>query len=113
MTGQVLRVVGNNLCVYKPWTMGEQFLSTDPIDAACAKTMRMLAVYVVLLAATGYLLVESPKGYIPAQDLLRQVPASTGADTSSDPRWGWNRHDHASCQHARCCGRGHLRRCRV
>ena len=41
VTGQVLRVVGNNLCVYKPWTMGEQFLATekdgspkqwDPID---------------------------------------------------------------------------------
>jgi NAD(P)-dependent dehydrogenase (short-subunit alcohol dehydrogenase family) len=41
VTGQVLRVVGNNLCVYKPWAMGEQFLATekdgspkqwDPID---------------------------------------------------------------------------------
>ncbi|HEX4493863.1 MAG TPA: SDR family NAD(P)-dependent oxidoreductase [Acidimicrobiia bacterium] len=41
VTGQVLRVVGNNLCVYKPWTMGEQFLAKekdgspkqwDPID---------------------------------------------------------------------------------
>src|SRR4051812_16693476 len=41
VTGQVLRVVGNNLCVYKPWTMGEQFLAAekdgspkqwDPID---------------------------------------------------------------------------------
>ncbi len=29
VTGQVLRVVGNNLCVYKPWEMGEQFLATD------------------------------------------------------------------------------------
>jgi NAD(P)-dependent dehydrogenase (short-subunit alcohol dehydrogenase family) len=28
-TGQVLRLVGNNLCVYRPWEMGEQFLSTD------------------------------------------------------------------------------------
>ena len=41
VTGQVLRLVGNNLCVYRPWEMGEQFLSTekdgspkqwDPID---------------------------------------------------------------------------------
>ena len=29
VTGQVLRVVGNNLCVYRPWEMGEQFLATD------------------------------------------------------------------------------------
>ncbi|MGQ0825450.1 MAG: SDR family NAD(P)-dependent oxidoreductase [Actinomycetota bacterium] len=29
VTGQVLRMVGNNLCVYKPWEMGEQFLATD------------------------------------------------------------------------------------
>jgi NAD(P)-dependent dehydrogenase (short-subunit alcohol dehydrogenase family) len=29
VTGQVLRLVGNNLCVYKPWEMGEQFLATD------------------------------------------------------------------------------------
>ncbi len=28
-TGQVLRLVGNNLCVYRPWEMGEQFFSTD------------------------------------------------------------------------------------
>ncbi|GIU88129.1 MAG: putative short-chain dehydrogenase/reductase [Acidimicrobiia bacterium] len=29
VTGQVLRLVGNNLCVYRPWEMGEQFLATD------------------------------------------------------------------------------------
>jgi NAD(P)-dependent dehydrogenase (short-subunit alcohol dehydrogenase family) len=29
VTGQVLRLVGNNLCVYKPWEMGEQFLATE------------------------------------------------------------------------------------
>jgi NAD(P)-dependent dehydrogenase (short-subunit alcohol dehydrogenase family) len=29
VTGQVLRVVGNNLAVYSPWELGEQFLSTD------------------------------------------------------------------------------------
>jgi len=29
VTGQVLRVVGNNLAVYKPWDLGEQFLSKD------------------------------------------------------------------------------------
>jgi hypothetical protein len=29
VTGQVLRVVGNNLCVYRPWEMGEQFLATE------------------------------------------------------------------------------------
>lgn len=28
-TGQVLRLVGNSLCVYTPWEMGEQFFSTD------------------------------------------------------------------------------------
>jgi NAD(P)-dependent dehydrogenase (short-subunit alcohol dehydrogenase family) len=41
VTGQVLRLVGNNLCVYRPWEMGEQFFATekdgspkqwDPID---------------------------------------------------------------------------------
>jgi NAD(P)-dependent dehydrogenase (short-subunit alcohol dehydrogenase family) len=29
VTGQVLRVVGNNMALYKPWELGEQFLSTD------------------------------------------------------------------------------------
>jgi hypothetical protein len=29
VTGQVLRMVGNNLCVYNPWEMGEQFLATE------------------------------------------------------------------------------------
>ena len=29
VTGQVLRVVGNNLALYKPWELGEQFLSKD------------------------------------------------------------------------------------
>src|SRR5581483_6392313 len=29
VTGQVLRVVGNSLALYKPWELGEQFLSTD------------------------------------------------------------------------------------
>jgi NAD(P)-dependent dehydrogenase (short-subunit alcohol dehydrogenase family) len=29
VTGQVLRMVGNNLAVYQPWEMGEQFLATD------------------------------------------------------------------------------------
>jgi NAD(P)-dependent dehydrogenase (short-subunit alcohol dehydrogenase family) len=29
VTGQVLRVVGNSLAVYKPWDLGEQFLSKD------------------------------------------------------------------------------------
>ena len=28
-TGQVVRLVGNNLCVYTPWQMGEQFEATD------------------------------------------------------------------------------------
>jgi len=28
-TGQVLRMVGNSLCVYQPWQMGEEFFSTD------------------------------------------------------------------------------------
>jgi NAD(P)-dependent dehydrogenase (short-subunit alcohol dehydrogenase family) len=29
VTGQVLRMVGNNLAVYRPWEMGEQFLATE------------------------------------------------------------------------------------
>jgi len=29
VTGQVLRLVGNNLAVYQPWEMGEQFLALD------------------------------------------------------------------------------------
>ena len=29
LTGQVLRMVGNSLCVYKPWEMGEEFYATD------------------------------------------------------------------------------------
>jgi len=29
VTGQVLRMVGNSLCVYKPWEMGEEFFSND------------------------------------------------------------------------------------
>jgi NAD(P)-dependent dehydrogenase (short-subunit alcohol dehydrogenase family) len=29
VSGQVLRMVGNSLCVYEPWRMGEEFFSTD------------------------------------------------------------------------------------
>jgi NAD(P)-dependent dehydrogenase (short-subunit alcohol dehydrogenase family) len=29
VTGQVVRVVGNSLAIYKPWELGEQFHSTD------------------------------------------------------------------------------------
>jgi len=29
VTGQVLRMVGNSLCVYEPWTMGEEFFAID------------------------------------------------------------------------------------
>ena len=29
VSGQVLRMVGNSLCVYKPWEMGEEFFATD------------------------------------------------------------------------------------
>lgn len=29
LTGQVLRMVGNSLCVYNPWQMGEEFFATD------------------------------------------------------------------------------------
>jgi NAD(P)-dependent dehydrogenase (short-subunit alcohol dehydrogenase family) len=28
-TGQVLRMVGNSLCIYRPWEMGEEFFATD------------------------------------------------------------------------------------
>ena len=34
VTGQVLRVVGNSLAVYKPWELGEQFLSKDKAGEA-------------------------------------------------------------------------------
>jgi short-subunit dehydrogenase len=29
VTGQVLRMVGNSLCLYQPWEMGEEFFATD------------------------------------------------------------------------------------
>jgi NAD(P)-dependent dehydrogenase (short-subunit alcohol dehydrogenase family) len=29
VTGQVLRLVGNSLCVYQPWQMGDQFFATE------------------------------------------------------------------------------------
>ncbi len=29
VSGQVLRMVGNSLCVYQPWQMGEEFFATD------------------------------------------------------------------------------------
>jgi NAD(P)-dependent dehydrogenase (short-subunit alcohol dehydrogenase family) len=29
VSGQVLRMVGNSVCVYQPWQMGEEFFSTD------------------------------------------------------------------------------------
>ena len=29
VSGQVLRMVGNSLCVYQPWEMGEEFFATD------------------------------------------------------------------------------------
>ena len=28
VTGQVLRMVGNSLCVYQPWEMGEEFFAS-------------------------------------------------------------------------------------
>ncbi|MEO6469045.1 MAG: hypothetical protein ABIP21_08090, partial [Acidimicrobiia bacterium] len=34
LTGQVLRMVGNSLCVYKPWEMGEEFFATDKAGEA-------------------------------------------------------------------------------
>ncbi len=49
----------------------------------------MLAVYVVLLGATGYLLIESPKGYIPAQDrgyiiAIPQLPAGSSLERTTE-----------------------------
>ncbi len=29
VSGQVIRMVGNSLCIYEPWRMGEEFFSTD------------------------------------------------------------------------------------
>jgi len=29
VSGQVVRMVGNSLCIYEPWRMGEEFFSTD------------------------------------------------------------------------------------
>ncbi|WP_441255854.1 multidrug efflux RND transporter permease subunit [Tardiphaga sp. 285_C5_N1_2] len=49
----------------------------------------MLAVYAVLLAATVYLLIESPKGYIPAQDrgyiiAIPQLPAGSSLERTTE-----------------------------
>ena len=49
----------------------------------------MLGVYVLLLGATGYLLVESPKGYIPAQDrgyiiAIPQLPAGSSLERTTE-----------------------------
>ncbi len=49
----------------------------------------MLSVYVLLLGATGYLLIESPKGYIPAQDrgyiiAIPQLPAGSSLERTTE-----------------------------
>jgi hydrophobe/amphiphile efflux-1 (HAE1) family protein len=49
----------------------------------------MLAVYAVLLGATGYLLIESPKGYIPSQDrgyiiAIPQLPAGSSLERTTE-----------------------------
>ena len=49
----------------------------------------MLGVYVLLLGVTGYLLVESPKGYIPAQDrgyiiAIPQLPAGSSLERTTE-----------------------------
>jgi hydrophobe/amphiphile efflux-1 (HAE1) family protein len=49
----------------------------------------LLAVYLVLLGAAGYLLVESPKGYIPAQDrgyiiAIPQLPAGSSLERTTE-----------------------------
>jgi hydrophobe/amphiphile efflux-1 (HAE1) family protein len=49
----------------------------------------MLAVYAVLLAGTAYLLIESPKGYIPAQDrgyiiAIPQLPAGSSLERTTE-----------------------------
>jgi multidrug efflux pump len=52
-------------------------------------TKLMLGVYVLLLGATGYLLIESPKGYIPAQDrgyiiAIPQLPAGSSLERTTE-----------------------------
>jgi hydrophobe/amphiphile efflux-1 (HAE1) family protein len=49
----------------------------------------MLALYAVLLAATAYLLIESPKGYIPGQDrgyiiAIPQLPAGSSLERTTE-----------------------------
>ncbi len=49
----------------------------------------ILAVYALLLGATGYLLIESPKGYIPAQDrgyiiAIPQLPAGSSLERTTE-----------------------------
>jgi multidrug efflux pump len=49
----------------------------------------MLAVYAVMLGATGYLLIESPKGYIPTQDrgyiiAIPQLPAGSSLERTTE-----------------------------
>jgi multidrug efflux pump len=53
------------------------------------RSRTMLAVYALLLGATGYLLIESPKGYIPAQDrgyiiAIPQLPAGSSLERTTE-----------------------------
>jgi NAD(P)-dependent dehydrogenase (short-subunit alcohol dehydrogenase family) len=57
VTGQVLRLVGNSLCVYEPWRMGEEFFATDadgnPTQWDPAQIGRILNRYVFRTANPG------------------------------------------------------------
>jgi NAD(P)-dependent dehydrogenase (short-subunit alcohol dehydrogenase family) len=57
VTGQVLRMVGNSLCVYEPWRMGEEFYSTDaegnPTQWDPAQVGHILGRYVFRTANPG------------------------------------------------------------
>jgi hydrophobe/amphiphile efflux-1 (HAE1) family protein len=53
------------------------------------RSRTMLTVYALLLGATGYLLIESPKGYIPAQDrgyiiAIPQLPAGSSLERTTE-----------------------------
>jgi NAD(P)-dependent dehydrogenase (short-subunit alcohol dehydrogenase family) len=57
VTGQVLRMVGNSLCVYEPWRMGEEFFATDqdgnPTQWDPAQVGHILGRYAVHTANPG------------------------------------------------------------
>ncbi|WDG53935.1 efflux RND transporter permease subunit [Pseudomonas chlororaphis] len=59
------------------------------VRALVARTPLMLAIYAVLIAATAYLLVSTPKGFIPAQDrgylvVIVQLPEGAALERTNE-----------------------------